>query len=1243
MGKGWLAVLATVCRAGAEVYIGFDTNQPVVPTADPDLVVEQVWQLDGADGLIQMKWVPNSDQIITVHRQGTLRLYDSIDADPMTGYSLLYDMQEDVYSGGTDHGLMSMELSPDFTAAGGSIFVLYTGEPKDVELLPNLAGITPIRPPDFGPTGVYNWDDTCPNLAQEGMGENLDGQICEHPYYIDRVTVDLVAMTAVKDITLMQTECGASSTHGPGTILLAGNDLLWSQGDGSQYASQDYGNLDDGCYDPAAPQPGFQGSFRAQRDDSPNGKVHRIPYASLESATELDVMDMEVVTKGLRNPFRIFYHNTTDALYVGDVGYGDATTSERIFRHDAVSTTAVSSNFGWPCVEGVRSSPNGPYALFDSAFEAERVAYVAGAGLTGCDGAYAAAEDFMLTVDPAYVRIASTAATVPDATWVPPLFEYRVDLIDVNYPTVCTSALGSITNVHIYDGVLAPASITGKLIFADLTKGCVWYFENNADGTPNTDVNPTVLLSGVAVVDMRTGADGYLYAIDYYGQRVIRMYQNGLGPYKGDTPAPTYAPGGVTAAPTLPFVEPLVNDGVMCFPPYGIPEIPWTITAVNDGITTYYGELVLSGANFVFADGTTMRTRAWDSLLPGPIMRMKPCSIYNLRVTNDEAGWTNLDGDINTMHSPANTNLHLHGPHISGQAPGDDTFTTILPGDFYDYSYNIPCDHVGGTHLYHTHYHGSVALQTDSGAIGMLIMEPSVREAYDMPFEYQAMPELMILMQEISPTLSTGWAAAAKDALFETTIVDDFTLVNGCAAGAIFEVEAGQWTRLRLLRSALTYNAMLELIPAIATDAACDVALLAKDGVPLQELPRMLPAGNLMFMSLSSRIDVAVRCPLAGSSHVLQGRHVSDPTLNDEYREILANINVLPSLRVAAEDLPAYTPCRPNYLTDLTTQKPTIFDAFEIRGGFSDDAGSYIFAGEDTPAFRNLTIGNVVSWDVTGQEIHPLHIHINHMQMGDMTANQWDDVPGWNQEGDWIDTLSVPGTAGVYLRPSDYNGTMVMHCHIAEHSDTGVIALNSIIGAGYGADFPVPVDYGNCSATVPASTSYNALPAAIPGTIQAAEFDMGGEAIAYHNINIATNAGNVIRVDEAVEIRGDGVTNTVSYTRAGEWLRYSVTVTAAGTYGFTLVASQDAADTGIPLWSLWEGVDDCQPPTSTVGLLAQSTAVAPATRTITGTGYDNYVPTAGNATFTAAGPTTLLLCFDDTATGFFAPQSLVFA
>jgi len=82
---------------------------------------------------------------------------------------------------------------------------------------------------------------------------------------------------------------------------------------------------------------------------------------------------------------------------------------------------------------------------------------------------------------------------------------------------------------------------------------------------------------------------------------------------------------------------------------------------------------------------------------------------------------------------------------------------------------------------------------------------------------------------------------------------------------------------------------------------------------------------------------------------------------------------------------------------------------------------------------------------------------------------------------------------------------------------------------------------------------YGGTPAAIPGTIQAANYDTGGQGTGYE-VSAVNGTANSYRADgvdlEACADTGGGY--DVGWTAAGQWFRYTVDVASAGTYTVSL-------------------------------------------------------------------------------------------
>ncbi len=88
-------------------------------------------------------------------------------------------------------------------------------------------------------------------------------------------------------------------------------------------------------------------------------------------------------------------------------------------------------------------------------------------------------------------------------------------------------------------------------------------------------------------------------------------------------------------------------------------------------------------------------------------------------------------------------------------------------------------------------------------------------------------------------------------------------------------------------------------------------------------------------------------------------------------------------------------------------------------------------------------------------------------------------------------------------------------------------------------------------APTPTSGPYRTL--VVPGTIEAEDYDNGGEGVAYHD-TVAGNQGGAYRSDD-VDIEAVAVGYTLAYIRDTEWTRYTATVQQAGDYTVTLRAA----------------------------------------------------------------------------------------
>ena len=192
---------------------------------------------------------------------------------------------------------------------------------------------------------------------------------------------------------------------------------------------------------------------------------------------------------------------------------------------------------------------------------------------------------------------------------------------------------------------------------------------------------------------------------------------------------------------------------------------------------------------------------------------------------------------------------------------------------------------------------------------------------------------------------------------------------------------------------------------------------------------------------------------------------------------------------------------------------------------------------------------------------------------------------GWTSPGEWLNySVSVP-SAGSYtaqIRVASPNGGQI---HIGFNTSSNVwksVAVPATGGWQAWTTVSVPVTLGSgrqlmtllfdtggtnlasvqvtgTASSPPASSTgaFSGTPIAIPGTVPAANFDNGGEGVAYHDTTAGNSGATYRSTDVDVQASSEGGYN-LAWTAAGEWLNYTVNVTSAGSYTAQLrVASPD--------------------------------------------------------------------------------------
>ncbi|MFE2611040.1 carbohydrate-binding protein [Streptomyces mirabilis] len=157
-------------------------------------------------------------------------------------------------------------------------------------------------------------------------------------------------------------------------------------------------------------------------------------------------------------------------------------------------------------------------------------------------------------------------------------------------------------------------------------------------------------------------------------------------------------------------------------------------------------------------------------------------------------------------------------------------------------------------------------------------------------------------------------------------------------------------------------------------------------------------------------------------------------------------------------------------------------------------------------------------------------------------------------------TVSNPGRNGIAISPSYYPAP----------TGSATITGNTVTGLNPGASAFVN-DSSGFVATLsdnhwpPAAPEgpYDGTPAAVPGTVQAENYDTGGQGVAYNVTSVNGNA-NSYRAD-GVDLDNTSDTGggyNLGWTSGGQWFRYTVDVATAGTYTLDLRVAAPSAVAG---------------------------------------------------------------------------------
>ena len=474
------------------------------------------------------------------------------------------------------------------------------------------------------------------------------------------------------------------------------------------------------------------------------------------------------------------------------------------------------------------------------------------------------------------------------------------------------------------------------------------------------------------------------------------------------------------------------NDGNSLFEDLIEPEVRESVNGeLNTSFDIIFAPNVITGQD----GGQDIFTRSYDGLVPGPTFRVQPGDTMNITINNMLPPNTD-QSDCNPFlpHKINSTNFHTHGLHVSPAGNSDNVLLEMLPSTTTELEIAIPANHPGGTHWFHPHKHGSVDIQVTSGMGGTIIVEGAI----DQVPEIAAAREFVLVFNE----LNLNNEGEVEDPDIDTTDIGDvfpsdvtYYTVNA-QLNPILRVQPGEVFRLRMVNATIGTFYPLQLDGHVLN-------LIAHDGIAIDQLKVISnPFDDDSILEPGGRLDVLIRAGDPGE-YTLRGLEYvrGGGLVRDEVDLMTVVVEGDPLVMGLPDDLPE--PYADVTDGEIVGTRVLVFDTVDNTGQFDDEGYDIDIAFTlDDMLYDEDVVSQVIKLDTAEQwtlinnatEVHNFHIHTNPFQVIERNGEPIDPF--------WADTTLIDsggGTVTIRTRYLDFTGELVLHCHILDHEDLGMM------------------------------------------------------------------------------------------------------------------------------------------------------------------------------------------------------------
>jgi FtsP/CotA-like multicopper oxidase with cupredoxin domain len=404
-------------------------------------------------------------------------------------------------------------------------------------------------------------------------------------------------------------------------------------------------------------------------------------------------------------------------------------------------------------------------------------------------------------------------------------------------------------------------------------------------------------------------------------------------------------------------------------------------------------------------------------------LRVQPGDVLRVNLINDlPPNRAEMPLTMDLPHHFNSTNLHVHGMHVSPSGNADNVLRTMEPGQSYEVEIPVPAGHPRGTYWYHPHHHGSADVQISSGMAGALIVEgdfAGVAEIANAVERVLILNEVMFDYLGTIEVYDTIWPEAAPR----------FISING-QREPIIRLRPGEVQRWRIVQAAHESNLRLALNDHLLHP-------IAYDGIPHSRIEGL----ESLVVAPGQRADVLVQ---AGAPGAYELRAIANDQGYPSPTGLLAHVVVEgePVTMSLPASLPE-SPLAPIGDDEITGTRTITFTAIEpeVPAAATYQEFADLIDGRRFDPDRvdqSIRLGGVEEWTVVNDDTsdHVFHIHTNPFQVVAVNDEPVSDTL-------WRDTVIVPHEGSLTFRSRflDFTGKTVLHCHMMNHEELGMMQL----------------------------------------------------------------------------------------------------------------------------------------------------------------------------------------------------------